>query len=134
MTYRLTNRSRKVLSFVLAIWFVSFFTFLKASHHHPYQRCDCGGSTRLCHIENTRHNVPDDASALTQGSVPSEPASSFSSICYVCLLLANHNSEHSVTPPSPILSNTKTVLDINKAVFFISSLDQSQDNPRAPPR
>ena len=134
MTYPLTGRRKSILSFILAIWFVSFSVFLNADHHQSDKRCDSGKSTRLCHIEqHTRHDISDNTLRLTHNSVPNEPGSVFSSICYVCLLLANYNFEHPVTPPSSILSDTRTVLDICKTVSFSSSLDQSPDNPRAPP-
>lgn len=134
MTYRLASRLKSILSFVLAIWFVSFSVLLNAGHHHSGVRHDCRTSTGLCHIEqHTRHDISDDTSRLTHNSVPSEPASSFSSICFVCLLLANYNFEHPVTSPSPFLSDTKAMLDICKTVAFGSSPDQSPDNPRAPP-
>jgi len=117
----------------LAFWFVSFSTFLNASHHHPVQWKDCGESNKPCQIEHTRHNTSDDATGLASHSVPGEPASAFSSICFVCLLLAANNAELPSPPPRPILSDIKTVSDVCKTVSFRSTPDQSPDSTRAPP-
>ncbi len=134
MIFRRNHRIKSFLSVVVLIWFVSFSIFLNASHHHHFKQYNYRNSTSHCRIEHhTNSIISDNALLSANSSVPNNSADSFSSICFVCLLLANLSFEGPLAPPVPILSDTETTYNIFKPILFVTSPDLSQNNPRSPP-
>ncbi len=134
MTYGLIYRFKNILSYILPIWFVLFSVLLNASHYHSSEQFDCIESPSHCHSEQQINYVSsDNALLLANTSIPDKSTSSFSSICFVCLLLASLNFEYPLTPPVPILSDTKTIFNLFKPISIVTSPDLSQNSPRSPP-